>query len=193
MKSTVKKRRWKAIYKLLDRVSPVDFDCGKICNSACCSVDEELIYDANLTEDDMGIYLFPGEDKLHRKNDSWINWQSHEADDFDFPPSWHGKIHFIRCKTPPTCPRKIRPLQCRTYPLYPYIDDDDTLHLIYYPHFTPYSCPLIDSRIPLSERFCKATFTVWKRLIEDSLIYDLIKYESSFLTFDEAEIVYPPR
>ena len=36
MKSTIKKRTWKAIYRLLDRVSPLPYDCGALCNAACC-------------------------------------------------------------------------------------------------------------------------------------------------------------
>ena len=42
----------------------------------------------------------------------------------------------------------------------------------------PYRCPLIDEEITLNERFVQATFTVWKHLIEDPLIYDLVKLDS---------------
>ena len=34
IKSAVRKRTYKAIYRLLDRVSPVPFDCGTICAAA---------------------------------------------------------------------------------------------------------------------------------------------------------------
>ena len=37
MKSTIKKRTWKSIYRLLDRVSPIDGDCGRLCGSVCCT------------------------------------------------------------------------------------------------------------------------------------------------------------
>ena len=44
MKSTIRKNTYKAIYRLLDRVSPVDYDCGTLCGAACCTCghDESL-------------------------------------------------------------------------------------------------------------------------------------------------------
>ena len=41
MKSTITKTTYQAIYRLLDRVSPVDFDCGILCGAACCLCDYE--------------------------------------------------------------------------------------------------------------------------------------------------------
>lgn len=60
MKSITKKRTWKAIYRLLDKVSPVDYDCGKLCGSVCCTYSDTC-------EEELGIYLYPGEEKLHKK------------------------------------------------------------------------------------------------------------------------------
>ena len=51
MKTTIKKRTWRAIYRLLDKVSPIDGDCGKLCGSACCTVNGQI------AEEEMGIYL----------------------------------------------------------------------------------------------------------------------------------------
>lgn len=41
IKSTIRKRTYRAIYRLLDRVSPVDYDCGTLCGAACCMVESE--------------------------------------------------------------------------------------------------------------------------------------------------------
>ena len=61
MKSIIKKRTWKAIYRLLDRVSPIDGDCGRLCGAACCTCGDA---EKDGTEEDLGIYLYPGEHKF---------------------------------------------------------------------------------------------------------------------------------
>lgn len=171
MKSIIKKKTWTAIYRLLDRVSPIDTDCGSLCGSVCCTCGGDV-------SEDMGIYLYPGEEKIHDRHSDWLIWTEERAEDYDFPDSWHGKIYFVRCKTPPVCPRHLRPLQCRTYPLSPHISEDGILTLIYNDEELPYSCPLIDEHIPLNEDFCRATYTVWKHLIKDPLIFDIIEKDS---------------
>ena len=173
MKCTIKKRTWKAIYRLLDRVSPVDYDCGKLCGAACCTC-----ADVNSNDMEMGIYLYPGEHKIHNKKDNWLDWTVEDAADFEFPDSWNGPVYFVRCKTPPVCPREKRPLQCRTYPLAPYISEEGFLEMVYNDEDLPYSCPLIDDEIPLNDDFVKATYTVWSHLIRDPLIYDLVEMDS---------------
>lgn len=172
MKTTIKKRTWKAIYRLLDRVSPVDYDCGELCGAACCTCAEEDC------QDELGIYLYPGEEKIHSKNDKWLTWTVENAEDFEFPDSWSGKVYFVKCSTPPVCPRNLRPFQCRTYPLTPHLDEDGILTLIYNDEELPYSCPLIEDAVPLNDDFVKATYMVWSHLLRDPLIYDLVEMDS---------------
>ena len=89
-----------------------------------------------------------------------------------------GKVYFVQCMGPEKCRRKIRPMQCRTFPLTPHINDAGELSLLYNDIELPYRCPLIDEEMPLNESFVKATFTVWKHLIRDQFIYDLVKMDS---------------
>ena len=179
LKSTIRKREWEAIYRLLDRVSPVDYDCGGLCGCACCITEGEA---------EMGIYLLPGEDKLHSRRDEWLDWSDERAEDYEFPESWRGVVHFVKCKTPPHCPREKRPLQCRTFPLTPHLNEDDELSLVYNDLELPYDCPLIDEEIPLEDRFVQATYTAWKHLIRDPLIYDLVKMDSEAREASVAEL-----
>lgn len=178
MKSTIRKSTFLAIYRLLDKVSPLNEDCGKLCNCACCtgggSVDD--INDED--EFELGIYLLPGEEKVFTQKEDWLVWTKEPAQDYDFPDSWSGNVYFIRCKTPPICQRNKRPLQCRFFPLSPRLDENDNLSLVYSNVETPYSCPLIYEEYPLNTNFIKASLTVWKRLIKDPLIYDLVKKDS---------------
>lgn len=170
IKSAIRKRTYRAIYRLLDRVSPVPFDCGTICGAACCN--------AAASDEDLGIMLLPGEEKVHDRHDDWLEWESLSTDEYELPPTWKGKIFFVRCKTPPRCPRHLRPIQCRSFPLLPHLDEDGTLRLIYNDYDLPYACPMIEEEIELDERFVKATHTVWKHLTRDPLIYDYVWGES---------------
>ena len=169
IKSQIRKRTYKAIYRLLDRVSVLDFDCGKLCNSICCTKEGSQ---------EMGIYLLPGEDKVQDRKDSWLRWSEEDTDDYDFPESWKGKVFFVQCDGPGSCKRNLRPLQCRTFPLAPHIDEEGDLTMVYNDLELPYRCPLIDDEMPLDDRFVKATTTVWKHLIRDPLIYDLVREDS---------------
>ena len=191
MKTTIKMRTWKAIYRLLDRVSPVDYDCGKLCGAACCSCPDDST-NTDGTDYEMGIYLYPGEEKIHNKKDDWLKWSVERAEDFEFPDSWFGNVYFVRCKTPPICPREKRPLQCRTYPLAPHLTEDGTLHLIRNHEELPYSCPLIDEHMELNPDFVQATYTVWKHLIRDPLIFDLVEMDSETREFYGDEIEFEP-
>jgi hypothetical protein len=175
MKSTIRERTFAAIYRLLDRVSPTDGDCGLLCGSVCCRVGE----DASAWDFKLGIYLLPGEDKLLKNSRDMFEWDSSRTEDGGFPASWRGDVPFIRCKTPPRCHRLMRPLQCRFFPLAPHLRPDGSLRLILYPtDHLPYDCPLISERRALSERFVRASHTVWKRLVRDPLIRDLVAYDS---------------
>ena len=166
IKGTTRARTYRAIYRLLNRVSPVPFDCGKICGSACCT--------AAYSDDELGIMLLPGEEKIHSKDAEWLDWGTLSTDEFEFPASWQGKVNFVRCKTPPHCPRELRPIQCRTFPLSPHINEAGELTMIYNDTELPYCCPMIEDEAELDPDFVQATLTVWKHLIRDPLIYDLV-------------------
>lgn len=186
MKSSIRKITYRAIYRLLDRVTPLTTDCGLLCNAACCTCGENAPDAAQ--EEELGIYLLPGEEKLFTREEPWLSWSAETAQDYDFPPSWHGTIYFVRCTCAPHCPRKLRPLQCRLFPLAPHLLSDGTLTLILSPLELPYRCPLIEDSMELTPSFIQAVSTVWRRLIRDPLIYDLVAYDSeerdeAFLTF----------
>ena len=95
MKSTIKRSTWKAIYRLLDRVSPIDGDCGKLCGCACCTPEGDETQEG-LGDFVLGMYLLPGEEKLFSMKEDWLKWSVENAEDYEFPDSWHGKVYFIR-------------------------------------------------------------------------------------------------
>ena len=163
-------RKWKAVYRLLDMVSTREFDCGTLCGSACCMCQEE-------SSEEMGIYLFPGEHRLLLESGidtDWLEWETQDPGELGFPDSWTEPVYFVKCKTPPVCPRKWRPLQCRTFPLMPVFGDNGVLEMIWNDDELPYVCPLIAENAPLHDAFYKATYTVWTHLLQDKRIFDLI-------------------
>jgi len=177
MKSSIKKSTYKAIYRLLDRVSPVDYDCGTLCGAACCTCGGDSVDEDGL-DYELGMYLLPGEEKVFTMEEDWLKWSCEDALDYDFPDSWFGNVYFIRCKTPPVCQRNLRPLQCRFFPLEPYFDKNGELHVIISTAELPYSCPLITEKMKLNDDFIQATYTVWKHLVRDRLIFDLVQMDS---------------
>ena len=194
MKSSITKNTFKAIYRLLDKVSPLDQDCGQLCGAACCTCGSETDSPDSKGGDDFGIYLLPGEEKMFSRKEEWLGWEKNRAEDYEFPDSWHGAVYFLHCKTAPCCPRENRPLQCRFFPLAPHLDEDDVLHMVYQDSELPYECPLISQEIPLNEDFIRATYTVWKHLIQDPLLYDLVVLDSDFRIEeqgDEIQYLYP--
>ncbi len=189
IKSVLRRRDFLAIYRFLDRFSPIEGDCGRLCDAACCGTAEDRQWDEK-----MGIYLLPGEDKVHDKKDDWLIWSEESTEEYEFPPSWRGKVFFVKCKDAPHCPREKRPLQCRTFPLAPHFPDEGHLVLIWDTAELPYSCPLIRERRKLDHDFVKATYTVWRHLVRDPLILDLIEMNSLKRVREKKkiELVYDP-
>ena len=236
MKSTIRKDEYEQIYRLLDAVSPLPYDCGTLCGAVCCGT-EDLRWKENPEfpsaqgskdertkeseaehlkgelpwqnpvlqentppgngpeEPEMGIYLLPGEEKLHSRQDSWLSWSEERAEDFAFPESWTGKVYFVRCKTPPECPRDKRPIQCRTFPLLPHFMEDGHLVMILNDLELPYHCPLIEKDMELEPDFLEVTWRCWARLVEDPLIHDLVRMDSEerYEEGGELVLVYDPR
>lgn len=180
--------RWKAIYRLLNMVNTEPYDCGELCGSACCECQNKikessvcdhqpLDEDQELDMNDLGIYLFPGEHLLLSDpsvDTGWLEWSTQDPEELGFPESWTEPVYFVKCKTPPVCPRKFRPLQCRTFPLKPVFGENGVLELIWNDEELPYVCPIIEENRPIHDDFYKATYTAWTHLLRDRRIFDLI-------------------
>ena len=91
------------IYRLTENVTPLPVDCGKLCDCSCCKGDE-----------DTGMYLFPGEKVMYENLPEWAKIRK-----CGFSFGVH-KVDFISCTG--QCDRALRPLACRIFPLFPYID-----------------------------------------------------------------------
>ena len=87
----------KSCYSILRKTTPLDFDCGKICNGKCCKGDDKI-----------GMLLFPGEENLIDPNINII-----ETENGDNLAVCDGN-----------CDRNRRPLSCRIYPMFPVVTEE---------------------------------------------------------------------
>ena len=125
----------KSCYSLLRRVTPLDFDCGKLCNGKCCKGDEKT-----------GMLLFPGEEMLIDPNINVIETENGER--------------IAVCDG--ICDRSRRPLSCRIYPLFPLASEDGSVKVIL---DLRADCPLTEGKYKFNKRFVKSVRRVGKYLL----------------------------
>ena len=87
----------KSCYSVLGKNTPLEFDCGKLCDGFCCKGGEDL-----------GMLLFPGEEALIDP-------------DINVITDNRGRKIAV-CNG--SCDRNKRPLSCRIYPLFPIFDGE---------------------------------------------------------------------
>ena len=166
------KKSIKRIYKRLDEVSPVDFDCGTLCGEVCC------VYDADESHaEELVLYLLPGEELMYENSDEFELYYM-DSSEIKYPHSWKDSIYLVKCKNPPKCDRSIRPIQCRTFPLVHNKSKNGEFHLVLDETEFPYICPIIRDHIKLNEDFINVTYEIWKKLITNPLVYDLVDMDS---------------
>ena len=109
-------------YTMLKDRTPVMFDCGNLCSSACCH------------DNGLGMLLFPYEDIFINSipNDFIIKNSNIVIDGYT--------VKLLYCKG--TCNRNIRPLACRIFPLFPYTYEDNRVSVKFDPRASG-TCPLL--------------------------------------------------
>lgn len=94
---------------LLEDLTPLKTDCGRLCAAACCQGDDKT-----------GMLLFPGEDAL------FASCSFGRTVDARFELAGKGVKLFV-CSG--RCERKNRPLACRLFPLFLKFKEDGTTKL----------------------------------------------------------------
>lgn len=173
VKSILTQDDYRRVYEILD-TPPLDFDCGDLCGRQCCQEYQPGV----------GMYLLPGEEKLFTGQEPWLKWSFKRAEDQDFPSRWKGYVAFVECNS--SCPRDKRPIQCRTFPLMPYIDAHGNLTVRLDYLNGPFLCPLVrhPRRYPLRSEFRQRVLEAWKLLIVDPVIRSDVEWQSRNLDRD---------
>ena len=85
---------------MLESVTPLKRDCGRVCGAACCS---------SMEGEETGMMLFPGEEAIYQGRPGWR-----------ITVTSRGTLLFC----PGVCRREERPLACRIFPLLPVPEGD---------------------------------------------------------------------
>lgn len=125
-------------YSVLKKETPLDFDCGKLCDGRCCKGDNKT-----------GMILFPGEENLIDDNINVIKDEN----------------GFSVAVCDGTCDRNKRPLSCRIFPVFPVIKNDNGREYVEVEFDVRADCPLLSGEIEINRRFCKAVKRVGKYLL----------------------------
>lgn len=155
------------LYRITAEPTPLRKNCGTLCGSVCCQPGPH---------NELGIYLFPGEEVMFTRRENWLIWEAQDPAEQLFPTSWPNPVYFVRCMGP--CPREARPLACRFFPLTPHLQPDGRLLLIYETLELPYQCPLIVTGQPLQKKFIQTVNTAWLLMLKDQRIRDFVEEES---------------
>lgn len=153
------------LYRLFDKLTPTAFDCGRLCNKACCK------------GDDCGMYLFPGEKKVFDMLSP--DWAKTEESDFTYTFSGKEKhIPILFCNS--VCDRYQRPLACRIFPLTPYLDEGK-LKIIVDPRARAV-CPLTKTTIEdFDTEFVAAVYKAFKILMTNKEFACFMKTYSEYI------------
>lgn len=132
---------------LLETLTPLKTDCGRVCGGACCE---------GSAED--GMLLFPGEEALYAGTNRYT------LKPLDKQLGGAPLTLFV-CDG--TCERAERPLACRLFPLIARFDAQGTLSMRIDPRARAV-CPLCSSGVSgLSRDFVDAARAVCELLMED--------------------------
>lgn len=130
------------VRKILEDVTPLKTDCGRVCGGACCR---------SLEGETTGMLLFPGEEDLYE-----------EAEGFSMQPVPGGLLLICSGR----CDRRERPLACRLFPLLPLLREDGIRVAV--DARARAVCPLSrHGKDALDPAFVKAVQQVGERLAED--------------------------
>lgn len=175
--STLSKQDFEKVYALLD-VTPLEFDCGTLCGKLCCREYEPGV----------GMYLLPGEEQMFSMEEPWLRWAFVKAGEHDFPPDWKDDVAFIMCNS--DCPRDKRPVQCRTFPLMPYLTPEGEIQVKLDALSGILICPLVKQphTYPLKPEFYTAVLSAWRILIRDPLIRSDVWRQSRLLDQEESSV-----
>lgn len=137
---------------LLEGITPLEVNCGQVCGARCCHADEQA----------GGMRLFPGEEAF--------------SGDYCLTATADGGT-LLTCDG--TCDRATRPLACRIFPLFPYVEESGRVRAVYDPRAFRV-CPLVRecAHVPLRRDFVRAVRRVGRLLMADPACADFLRQQS---------------
>ncbi len=147
--------------QILCTAQPLRFDCGKLCDRACCIDGDEP----------SGMYLYPGEEAFYSDSD-WLSIVPADA--------VLSGLLLAHCSG--HCNRENRPLACMFFPLIPYITASKIVTVKMDPRALPL-CPLAKAqgKSGLQPSFLAAARKAARILATDPVIYAYMRDFSEIL------------
>lgn len=164
------KSLYEAAYEAMNS-SVLAYDCGTLCNHNCCRND----YD---DPENFGVYLLPFEYEHLLKDTEMIEASKlvrHSAKEHFIPKSV-GALNYFLCDAEKDCLRDYRPIQCRTYPLEPHIENDTLTLLVEKDQI--HACPLINMKDSWQKDYIKGIYKGWSLLIQIPEVKRLVLFDS---------------
>jgi len=156
--------------KRFGSATPLQTDCGRLCNEKCCDGTENV-----------GMLLFPGEEHLYTDKD-WCTLK-----DTGIVLSDGYVVKLLVCSG--KCPRDERPLSCRIFPVIPYINESGRADF----RLDPRSfriCPITQNpdKYPVDEDFIDRLYKAFPPLLKDERVVEFIEILSD--QYDELMEVF---
>lgn len=141
-------------WQVMEGVTPLTADCGTVCSARCCVGDDVS----------SGMRLFPGEERLVAEGE------------YTLTATVDGGL-LLTCGG--RCNRALRPLACRLFPLFPYVEKCGRVRAVYDPRAWRV-CPLVRecAHVPLSRDFVRAVRRAGRILMEDAACAAFLREES---------------
>ncbi len=138
-------------YEYMSDVTPLRNDCGKLCDSKCCK-----------GSDDDGMILFPGEEKLFEGKEGFTVYYEER----------YG-FNAVRCNG--NCRRSERPLACRIFPFFIYLNKEDTKPAVLPDVRAMDYCPVLAESVRTDKKFLRALRITAAKLCEDEEMTDFLE------------------
>ncbi len=170
------KKRLTEARRLLEDVTPLKRDCGRLCGGACCQSDES---------GQNGMLLYPFEESFYRKPIEGFDFRLVDDDTLT-----KGGKRLI-CEG--SCPREHRPLKCRLFPLrLRVVTDDDGATAHCEAELEPAAwavCPLCEQGVQaLSQAFVAAAKQAGDELIRQTDLLEALYHEQEII--DETRKIF---
>lgn len=157
---------FKKAYALMDEAI-IAGNCGESCGYHCC----------RRRDDDgkrLGMYLLPLEYEYMQATVA-TDYELHSQKHYKMPPKIK-KMYYIYCHLESGCLRDHRPIQCRTYPFEPHLENGVFSLVIEKEQI--HGCPLITRRSEWRPAFIDGIYNGWLELLKIPIITYHIDYFS---------------
>lgn len=153
-------------YALMDEAI-IAGNCGKSCDYHCCRRHDD-------DGKQLGMYLLPLEYEYIQAAVA-TDYELHSQKHYKMPPKIK-KMYYIYCHLESGCLRDHRPIQCRTYPFEPHLENGVFSLVIEKEQI--HGCPLITRRSEWRPAFIDGIYNGWLELLKIPIITYHIDYFS---------------